>query len=117
MIRLTQKVTHTHKVDRQLVGDEAFEWLAELSKLPLQKAAALVISMERVRAVDATGIAALVRLHGYLASRGGELVLEQVDPSLTRRLVGMGLNLAVPIHSTATPVPVAAPTRARRSLA
>ncbi|MFJ8578045.1 STAS domain-containing protein [Micromonospora sp. NPDC093277] len=61
----------------------------------------LRLDLSGVRVLSAAGVRALVAAHLRIRARGGELVLVDPDPVVTRVLRATGLHRVMPIHESA----------------
>lgn len=78
---------------KALTGERALVEAERVTKEALQGGSRRVsLSLSGVRACDASGVAALVRMHGALASRGMSLELSGACDELARKFWGLGLG-------------------------
>lgn len=84
----------------QMVGADALELLGDLSSLPWQHMSSLVLSMAGVDAIDTSGVAVLVRLHGNLWVAGIRLVLEDVNPEVLAVLERVRLTDVIDVRGS-----------------
>ena len=87
---MSQTFNYTPHFD--LTGTDALRLTDDISALPLPDDAVVELHMHHVRALDASGVAMLVRVHGKLASGGGRLVLSELTAPVASVLKATGLD-------------------------
>jgi anti-anti-sigma regulatory factor len=93
-----------HIVENHLVGHDALGLARELSALPLEQATGLTLSLRNVAVIDASGVAALVRLYSQFEAAGKVLDLVDVSASVFHELERVGIDACISVDA-------AAPTR------
>jgi anti-anti-sigma factor len=84
--------THTHQLEHDLHGAQALELARELNHFPIHAMDRMVLRMNKVQHLDATGLAILVRLFSHLSARGKHLELDCLTPSIRHFLDQHGLT-------------------------
>ena len=85
-------VSPTYYLADQLTGDRAIRLASRLRRLPLQRFRKIVLSFTNVTALDATGLAILVRLYSQLVANRQQLVLRDISPPILKQLAEVGLD-------------------------
>lgn len=93
-----------------LTGREALELTHDLDDLPCRHFEELVVDVEAVTAIDASGVVALVRLYAHMTSLGKRLALAGASETLVEVLRRAGLT---PLIAVVAPVRELAPTEVR----
>ncbi len=87
---MTSQINYTPRYD--LTGTDALRLADDLAVMPLDDASEVILHMENVWALDASGVAMLVRVHGKLAAVGGRLELRAGTPPVLAILTATGLK-------------------------
>jgi anti-anti-sigma regulatory factor len=103
--RIMQSNMWTYEIAGDLVGIEALGLPGAMEGLEAVAGDILSLDMRQVRVMDASGLAAIIRIYSAMVHRGVTLQLERVRPELAQQLATLGLSDVFP---TARP--------ARRSL-
>jgi len=82
--------TLTHIIDEDLRGEATSVHASALDTLA-RASDTLIVSLAGVRAIDASGVALLMRLKGIMARRGKDLVFADVRRPVSRRLSMLGM--------------------------
>ena len=89
----TTKKNETQVRMRALAGEHALTEAERVTRTILsRKSRRVVISVTGLRQCDASGVAALVRMHGALAPRGVKLELQGASDELANKLWNLGLG-------------------------
>ena len=96
-------------IPHDLVGHAALSLLPALA--PLVRSSRLELSLRAVKAIDASGVALLVRLKSHLARVGGSLALTDPSASLALELRRIGLASLV-LSPTEASIPRLVPAEA-----
>jgi anti-anti-sigma factor len=84
----------------QLTMDNAHELLRLVQAMPAGFAPRVVVNMERTRAMDSTGVGALVSSMRYVRQRSGEFALTNLSPELKRMFRLMNLDTVLVVCKT-----------------
>jgi anti-anti-sigma regulatory factor len=86
-----------------LVGDTAFALVQGLRRLPWERIQSLTLSLRGIDQIDASGIAALVRLHSQLATSGRRLRLCHVSAPVAADLERVDLTSVLEVLDETSP--------------
>jgi anti-anti-sigma regulatory factor len=92
-----QRNKWSYEVEGDLVGFEALGLPGALEGLELRAGDIMSLDMRRTRVMDASGLAAIVRIYSALVHRGVTLQLERVRPEITAQLTTLGLADVFPV--------------------
>jgi len=82
----------TYYLPDQMTGRGAVRLAEVLRRFPLGHYETIVLSFERVSALDATGLAITVRLYSQLVTTGRKLVFRDVPKGIREQLSTVGLD-------------------------
>ena len=100
-----QAESHFYKIPHDLSGQTALVLSEELNSMPVHRIGAMILSLENVKSIDATGLAILVRLYSHMSALGKKLFLADVPRTIQKSLEQLGLDrvfhhLEVPVART-----------------
>ncbi len=80
------------EIQHDLAGTHALSMVYEMDKVPVHRVDRIILSFAKVRRIDATGLAMLVRLYSQLISRGKQLLLTQLTQQVRTLLEQIGFS-------------------------
>jgi anti-anti-sigma factor len=84
--------TVVHVVQHELCGSQAFRIARKLESIPLRRGDTLVLDLDSVGSLDATGMAVLVRVRGQARRVGVDLRLKNPNPEIRSLLTRTGAH-------------------------
>jgi anti-anti-sigma regulatory factor len=101
--RIMQSNMWTYEVAGDLVGIEALGLPGAMEGLETAAGDIVSLDMRWVRVMDASGLAAIIRIYSAMVHRGVALQLERVRPELAQQLATLGLADVFPMTIPARP--------------
>ena len=83
---------HFYRIPHDLSGQTALVISEELSNMPVHRMGTMILSLENVKSIDATGLAILVRLYSHMSSLGKKMFLTDVPQSIKKSMTQLGLD-------------------------
>lgn len=93
----------TYEVAGDLVGIEALGLPGAMEGLETAAGDIVSLDMRQVRVMDASGLAAIIRIYSAMVHRDVTLQLERVRPELARQLATLGLSEVFSMTQPARP--------------
>ncbi len=77
-------------IEDDLTGQQALSMVEEMDKVPVHRIDRIILSLGKVKRIDATGVAILVRLYSQLVAKGKQLLLTQLTHPVRSTLEEIG---------------------------
>ena len=77
-------------IEDDLTGQQALSMVEEMNKVSVHRIDRIILSLGKVKRIDATGVAILVRLYSQLIAKGKQLLLTQLTLPVRTTLEEIG---------------------------